>query len=385
MFCRMPYNGMLIQPDGRLSMCCSQVIEFDYGHISTTPDLKKAWEEHKNSVNIKNQDFESVEFACGHCLKESKIIENRWVQVNTKPSYTNIPIDGKIRFLEFTTSNICNQTCASCSSYFSSKWKPLEQEAVELSLPLNEWKNGSGFNSFGKDNYRLSDSDIEKIFPLLPDLHTIYVKGGEPFADDNNYKVLKELFRVNPNCVVHVSSNMSKVPEKYLSLLSGKNIVVSCSMDGINETYEYTRSTKFENTIENIKRWKAAKIEGRVTISITLSLYNMYNIKETLEFWNNNMLNEVDGAFIQRWVRQPFFISPSFVLTQEQIDEYYNTHIKNLNIESNMYKNLYTLKSENISQEYREELIRRFHLYTKFMNYKRGINIYDIHPKLRDI
>ena len=383
MFCRVPYNGMLIQPDGRLSMCCAQTAMYDYGHISTTPDLKKAWEEHPNAVKIREVDFDLTEFACGRCVKESKFLVNRWVQVNEKSNYVNIPIDGKIRFLEFTTSNICNQTCASCSSFFSSKWRTLEQEALELNLPLDEWKNGDGFNSFGKENYRLSDSDIEKIFPLLPDLHTIYVKGGEPFADNNNYEVLKELIKVNPTCNIQISSNMSKVPEKYLSLLSGKRVAISCSMDGINETYEYTRSTKFENTIENIKRWKAAKIDGRLDISITMSLYNMYNINETLDYWKNNMIDEVTGVYPRRWIMQPFFISPTFVLTQEQIDDYYNNYLNDH--DSSLNKNLYSLKSAEVSKEYRQKQIKRFHAYTKFMNYKRGINIYDIHPKLRDI
>lgn len=380
----MPYNSLLIKPDGGLSMCCAQRQTFEFGHISTTPNLQKAWEENEKSLAVKNYDFDAVEFACGHCLRESKNSENRWVQVNTNNFYVKIPTDGKIRFLEFTTSNLCNQTCTTCSSYFSSKWKYLEEEAVELSLPLDKWKNGESFNSFGQEHYRLSDDDIEKIFTLLPDLHVIYVKGGEPFADDNNYRVLKELIRVNPNCIIQLSTNMSKLPEKYLTLLSGRDVRISCSIDGIDETYNYVRSTKFENTLENLKRWKDAKIKGRTVVSITASLHNMYNMNESLEFWDKR-ISDVDGAYVQRWVNAPYFLSPSYIMTQEQIDDYYKSYLKKFNGYRVRSDNLYTLKSKPIDDNWRETLIKRFHMYNRFMNYKRGINIYDIHPQLRDI
>ena len=385
MFCRLPYNGMLIQPDGKLSMCCSQSMKFDYGHISTTPDLRKAWEESKNAVNIRDLDSKVINLACGDCLKQKEVVHNRWSTVNTNPFYTRIPIDGKIRFLEFTTSNICNQTCVTCSSFFSSKWKTLEEEAIEIGLPLGEWKNGNAFNSFGNSTYRLSDSDIEKIFPLLPDLHMVHVKGGEPFADNNNYVVLKELFKVNPECLVFLTTNMSNIPEKYLKLLSGKKVGVSCSIDGVGQTYEYIRSSKFENTIENLKRWKSYKINGQVSISITASLHNMFNLNETLDYWQNNMIDEVTNIKLERWAKQPYFISPAFVMNQEQIDQYYNKYLNDINSSRISKLNLHTLKSENISPSRRAELIKRFHLYTRFMNINRGINIYDIHPQLKEL
>ena len=389
MFCRMPYNSILIQPDGKLSMCCSQSMKFDYGHISTTPDLAKAWKESKNALNIKNLDSETIDLACGNCLKEKEVLHNRWTNVNTLPFWTRIPIDDKIRFLEFTTSNICNQTCVTCSSFFSSKWKNLEQEAIQLGLPLNEWKNGTAFNSFGNSTHRLTDSDIEKIFPLLPDLHMLHVKGGEPFADNNNYAVLKELFRVNPECIVLLTSNMSSIPEKYLKLLSGKKVGISCSIDGVGQTYEYVRSTKFENTIENLKRLKSYKLKGQVSVSITASMHNMYNLNEMFEYWQNNMMDEVAVITLERnelkWARQPYFISPAFIMNQKQIDEYYSKYLNDFSSNRISKLNLYKLKSENILPSYRAELIKRFHLYTRFMNINRGINIYDIHPQLKEL
>ena len=35
-----------------------------------------------------------------------------------------------ITVLEIDTSNICNLTCAGCDSFFSSMWKPIEDEII---------------------------------------------------------------------------------------------------------------------------------------------------------------------------------------------------------------------------------------------------------------
>lgn len=400
MYCKVPYNSVTIQPTGQLGICCAQNMGWDFGHISETEDIFQAWSNHSNMKRLKSDVLEVSQkeenIACSGCLKFAKVQLNRWHQINnpnypeSTEWYKRIPIDNKIRFLEFTTSNICNQSCSTCSSFYSTKWIPLEQEAVEMNLPLDEWKTHSGgFNSFGFKHYRMNDSDIEKIFKLLPDLYLLYIKGGEPFADNNNYRVLEELVRVNPTCHVHITSNVSKIPEKYLEVLKKVEYVsLSCSIDGINEIYEYIRSTKFEHTMENIKRWHSAKIKGYVSLSFNISIHNFYHMPEFFNYFKTNMIDEIYHIKLTNWVRGPEYVSPLFLLTEEEID-FQIRLVESLDLPKNRFslnglrgrKNL----DKPVTPERREELISRFHKYTRFMNYKRGINIYELYPELLHI
>ena len=228
MYCKAPHNSLVIQPSGHINLCCASRRAWNVGHISDIDDLYELWNTNPDIIKLRNEDESFIEKVCGYCLKNARNgMKNSWTFYNVPGSgprsYANT--DGKIRYLEFTTSNLCNQTCATCSSYYSSKWLPLEKEATEMSLDLESWKNPGerGFNDFDVPTYRMTDADLEKIMPLLPDLEILVVKGGEPFADNKNYHILKSLLEVNDKCVIEMTTNLSKLPQRYLDLFAGKN------------------------------------------------------------------------------------------------------------------------------------------------------------------
>ena len=49
---------------------------------------------------------------------------------------------------------------------------------------------------------------IEKIIKHLPHLEVINIKGGEPFADPTNFRILEELVKVNKDCRIEIISNV---------------------------------------------------------------------------------------------------------------------------------------------------------------------------------
>jgi len=392
-YCIMPYYGMTIHPDGNLGVCCSQNRAFEYGHISETEDLYDAWANHENIQKLRYEDGQERELACGRCLKYKNIGQsNKWTQIHSKnEQYAKIPIDGKIRYLEFTTSNICNQACSTCSSFFSTKWIPLEKTALEVGLPLDKWKNQThgGFNSFGWKHYRMSHEDVQKIFKILPDLLVLYIKGGEPFADQLNFKVLEELIKVNPQCRVMITSNASKIPQKFINVLEKLSYVsLSCSIDGIDKTYEYIRSTPFDQTVENIKRWHNSGINGYVSVSYNISMHNFYHTIEFLKWFNENLIEEVNLIRIASWIFSPEYISPILLLDQSEIIDKIE-EIENLNLSEERFRlNYLRDKKEHLnvtSPEKIRKLRKQFHHYTEFMNFTRNINIYDLHPQLKDL
>lgn len=384
MYCNIPWNSLLIQPNGDLNVCCMANSKWNMGHISEIEDLEKHFLDNKKLSEIRKEKEESVNELCGSCFRKSKYSVTRWHSFHNHSILGNIKTDKKIRFLEFTTSNICNQTCATCSSYFSSKWRELDTELSELGFDLETYKGRPvGFSSHGHEVYRLSDQDIQKIEKILPNLSVIHIKGGEPFADDNNYKILKKLLEVNDNCMISLTTNMSHLPEKYTKLLSdykGK-IHVTVSIDGIGDWYEYIRSSNFIKTVDNFHRWYQ-ETGNKPIISTTLSIYNMFGVSELIDFVKDNFYDQIAKHQFGQWIEAPNYLSPSYLLSQEEVDEYY----KNLNIDKHdkiKEKNLYNLKSlESIDKI---KLRKQFNNYTQYMNFKRNINIYDIFPELKKI
>jgi len=396
MFCKVPHNTLTIQPDGFLSVCCAAQRTWHFGHISEVDDLQKAWAESQDVNDLRNDVEPLVTDICGYCLKGAKQgLKNSWVHNNvigSSPKSVASVDTGKITILEFTTSNMCNQTCVTCSSYYSSKWAPLEKEATEMSLDLESWKNPGdpGFNDFGAATYRMSDADIAKILPLLPHLEHIVVKGGEPFADNNNYYILQELLKVNSKCCIDMTTNLSKVPQKYLDLFKGKQNAFrfSVSMDGIGKTYEWVRSTPFEQTLENIERVNATDFRSHINVNHRVNIFNLYNVRDTLDFWQANMKKyNVRGFSQMGWVNEPKYAGPSALFPKEDLDEI----IKSFDIPGYMAQkgvNWYLHNLEHVYcsriYTYMEHLQwrKRMHLFAEFMNYKRGINIYELHPEL---
>lgn len=394
MYCTVPHNSLVVQPNGNLSICCAARGTWSFGHISEVTDVAELWSNHEELADLRNDKESLVNKVCGSCLENAKNgMKNSWYHANTNGTSERVKIktDKTIRFLEFTTSNLCNQTCVTCSSYFSSKWMALEQEATEMSLDLEDWKTpgDSGFDDFGAPLYRMPEEDVEKLFPLLPNLEQIVVKGGEPFADNNNYRILEELLRVNEKCSIHMTTNMSKVPQKYIDLLSNNpNLVhISVSMDGVDETYEWVRSTPFEQTIENIKNWRSSGINGTVNINHRMNIFNLWNYNDVLEYWNENL--EGNMTFSQEgWVNNPKYASVGSILTEAEIDNWnknYKKYPKKLNPKMKIKNEAFLRKPNNFTKKHYNNWRNRMYMFALFMNFKREINIFDVHPKLKEL
>lgn len=382
MYCKIPHNALTIQPNGDLSVCCGAERTWNFGHISTVEDIEKAWLESSDVNDLRNDVEPLVTDVCGNCISNAKAgARNTWYHSNIIGTSLKSRLShntGKITFLELTPSNICNQTCVTCSSYYSSKWAPIEREMDDMGLDLSEWKDvGSlGFNDYGVKPYFMRDEDVAKIMPLLPHLELIVIKGGEPFADDNNYRILEELLKVNSKCSISICTNLSKLPQKYLDLFKDKDNLFdfSVSMDGVGETYEWVRSTPFDQTLNNILRVRDSGINYRMNVNHRINIFNMYNLHDTLSFWSQNA-KEYNVEFSQMgWVYEPRYASPSALLGIEELDNIIEgTGISRPNSPFDM------------TMEEMKMWRKRMRMFISFMNYKRDIDIYKIHTELNNI
>ena len=133
--------------------------------------------------------------------------------------------------------------------------------------------------------YASAQSDVDKVLDIVPGLQHLTIKGGEPFADPNNIKILQKIADTNPDCRVEICTNFQLVSDDVINILHRINEVhVQASIDGTYDLYNWIRGGNFEKTVDNINRYHA--IEGRkVVIVSTISIYNWMNIVDLIDYW----------------------------------------------------------------------------------------------------
>ena len=365
MLCNAPFLGLTIDPSGSIVLCCAtndrNYLKTNINDIDSLTDFFLGPEYQQVRDIITKEGIKGLP-QCKSCWKA---INGYWEEVNNYNS-KNDPSDPlTIKYLEVTTSNVCNQTCVTCSSYFSSKWRKLEKQFNRNSFP----------------SFYLNDSAINKILEVLPNLEYIQIKGGEPFADRNNLKILRELAKVNPTCEVIITSNFQMLSDEWLDVLKLlPNIKAGASIDGVGELYDWIRGGNFEDTVSNMELFYE-KTGIKVMVNSCISIYNIFNIQDIHDYFKDK--DYAGEILFNNVVEYPYHLSPK-LLPQHIITK--ATCVQRV---------LYTEKGNNLkkldswvnskSKEEIESLKKQFTLHTEQMNKVRESDIFVIHPELYDI
>lgn len=343
--CRWPDHTVIVDPQGYLKPCCMMT-----GHDMQNPEYIDQ-NYNKDEIMIDRipllEDFAYSEFVmnlrksinqngvegtpiCHNCVK--RVESGSHMHADEKVfTYINKPHEeytpGEISYLEITTSNICNQTCITCSSYFSTKWRTIEH--LFGSTQFN--------NTMGPD-YVMSEESFQKILGILPQIKTIMIKGGEPFSDLRNAKILERLAEVNPNCTIWITSNCSIISKRFMDVLkrfNPANIHMIASLDHIGKKYEWIRGTNFKQTLSTLK-----KLNEEVGITPaalpTVSYFNILDIHEIIDFYNDLPHVEISqNLFSMNILMCPYEMDMYATRTQEELDTI------NLGLKSKFNQDLY--------------------------------------------
>jgi MoaA/NifB/PqqE/SkfB family radical SAM enzyme len=392
--CPAPFTGLTINPQGCIVLCCASATPI--AHMNNIESLESFYNssqmQYYRDTFYNNKEQEVLKNECYSCQIKNRygLPNNRMVTLRGTYPYKNIDKDYKllhktIRYLEFTTSNICNQSCAMCGPQFSSKWVSIERAN----------KNSIRNTDYPASNYVMPNDSIEQIIEVLPGLEHLIIKGGEPFADENNLKILARLNKVNPTCAVKIISNCSNITDSMLEVLKERAkirtpIKIIASVDGIHDLYYWIRSTDFNTTLETLEKiYNATK--KPININITISLYNIYNLIEIFEFfYDKPYIHLVVAADAVQW---PRYASPSMLLTSEieQIRTNILTRIAGQTNHGDMFSGMNTkwwnvnnLKSyKDIDEGIYDEYYPQVSKWIDKMNKIRGTNLYDTVPQLK--
>ena len=300
--CKVPFTGLYLQTTGNIVLCCHSQID-TLAHINDIDDLEsfynsKVMQYYRDELNKGN--IETLH-PCKNCIYNESLGHETFRQRIDKfykfPTDSldhqarKLGIDTPIRYLEYTLSNICNADCSTCSSFFSSKWAKVDKKMGRTVYPLT----------------KVDDSAVEKIEKVLYGLNYLEIKGGEPFADVRNLRILNKLAEVNPYCNVSIVSNMHTItPESMQIIKKIPNLKVYASIDGVGKVYDWIRGGNFNKTVETMEEYYK-QTKNKLQIGATISLYNFFNLEDIYYYFKDK--EYIDNIVFHNWAIMPKYVN----------------------------------------------------------------------------
>lgn len=235
-----------------------------------------------NDSNVQNIQQEMLNgqrpSACKKCwsLEDQGKKSDRQIKNESFDYYTNKDINqieedcrnGKFstQIIKLYTSNLCNSTCVTCNSNFSTAWATLRKEKTFQILPDNQ----------------LDSIDYKNLVMLS-------FVGGEPLMEQKNFWVLEQLIEHNnTNCFISVVTNSSiELSSKQKDILSKfTNVNICLSIDGVGKRFEYMRyPLKWDTLLENIKLFR--QLNFMLSVSYVVSNVNAMYYQETIDWFDS--------------------------------------------------------------------------------------------------
>jgi len=176
-------------------------------------------------------------------------------------------------FYKIETGNLCNATCVTCGSKYSSAWAALERKNGKTPFPQRRVlinNTGMGFDKKTYDNDTFFNIDYKKA-------RYINFLGGETTLEASNFKILEYLIEAgNTDCNISFTThgNFDLSAEQEYIVKHFPAMQFNFSIDGIDKTYQYMRYPLLWNKcLDNIQYCKRQQIE--VSVSVVSSNLNL--------------------------------------------------------------------------------------------------------------
>lgn len=201
------------------------------------------------------------------------------------------PYEGLAK-VELNLGNTCNIKCRTCMPAISSKWMKEYYDVYEShKVSYRDWAKTMDVYYKSYDEHSPFWDDIEE---ALPNVRQFDFYGGEPFMSKKMWALLRIAVEkgYSKNIELHYNTNGTHWPKEVELWKHFKSVNLSFSIDGIYERFEYMRHpAKWSELMTNLKNAQKFKLEyPNLSISwcITLSTLNIFNLKETLDFYYKN-------------------------------------------------------------------------------------------------
>ena len=292
-FCILPWNHLMIQPNGNIQPCCMTPHDMPIGNTKEDT-LEEVW----NGFVMKNIRKKMLKgerpMLCNRCYmmedngavsprvnltdKFRKDVDNLVSQTDPETGHSNT---FTLKYLDFRFSNICNFKCRMCGTFASSKW-------VDDEMALH----GKSFN--GLMNFRSESKEdiMNYVDKFIYEVEEIYFAGGEPLIMDEHYIILEKLIAAGrTDVLLRYNTNFSHIQFKkwdlqklwkpFIDNPKGK-VQLFASLDAVGPVAELARNgTKWNDVHNNIKTALSSGVE--VFVSPTVSIINVFHVTDLFD------------------------------------------------------------------------------------------------------
>lgn len=289
-FCMLPWIHLHAFPNGQAYPCCLSESDYPVGNLHNST-MKEVWNSDEYKTLRRNMLNEVPSKECARCYERERhgFVSMRndvnknfghhiglVDQTHSDGTYD----DFKLRYYDIRFNNLCNFSCRTCGSWFSSSWY---NDEVNIYGP----RKHPQFMYAGRDNNDMWDQMQEHI----PYLEQIYFAGGEPLIMEEHYRILNELVKreMFDVCLVY-NTNFSKLALKDANVLDYwklfKNISIGASLDATGQRAEYIRKgTKWDDIVRNRELMLEKTPNVDFYVSSTVSIMNAWHITDFHKEW----------------------------------------------------------------------------------------------------
>lgn len=272
-FCPVPWSGLMYNFDGTVKNCIRSSKPIGNIKDDSIENILNNKINIENRTNMINGHHVSNCTPCYDLEKESKgfnrisdrIFYLKELRDNDMSLYDN-STDFSLKTMDVRWTNLCNFACIYCDQTFSSKW------AAELGV-YPEAPPASNFDDF--KNY---------IFKNIDQLQHVYLAGGEPLLMKENFELLTELKKRNPNVNLRINTNLSKVDTRvFEQVCEFKNVHWIISVETVEQEYEYIRyGGSWQDFLDNLNHIK--KMDHKFSFNMLYFMLNYLSVFDCIKF-----------------------------------------------------------------------------------------------------
>jgi len=325
-------NAIEIKHDNKFRPCC--VFKGEGESFDQSID--------KTLQQFHTLDDQQIESACNYCIKKNKegpVGRNRF--------FDSYKAQGYQFFYDLQLSNVCNLACTMCNSEYSSKWEKLgKQIDRDYLLGFNKHSNKKWNGDIAKQV--LDDINSRTVFNNV----AISIKGGEPTVQPEITEFISAL-KHKHHVHLHIVTNLQRWPSWFDTMLHKfKSTKITVSIEGVEQTYEYSRVHGSWNAFNNNVR-RLDSVSNEYNIDWLFGpLITAHTVGDT-----SNMLDYIKlyrYADLTNFVYAPQYVNPTI----------FPKHIVN-SIVDNMKDEFGVLKQAMLDSTYNETQFENFIDYTK--------------------
>lgn len=268
-FCPVPFSTIITEPTGSVGSCRIKGTDFSIGNLNDNSlediwngEKIREWRREFLSGDVKICEKFIKERACNLCSENNKLLDH--IELS---EYQTTPIK------KFTANfnGFCNLECQMC----------------------HIWQMPNGF--YDKNNFW--EKATKEIFPFVLEMDLL---SGEPFLQQDTYRLIKTVNEINPDCwwtfTTNANYRLSKKIKDHLNLIKVKNLIIS--IDSLNhETFSKIRKKGdldlVLSTVDEYKKYNQERINNGLsdldmTIHFVVQKDNWKEVSHLIDFCKKN-------------------------------------------------------------------------------------------------